>query len=48
MIELRDYDPAEFLTDDETIAHYLAQAADEPNPDVFLQALGNVARARYW
>lgn len=45
MIELREYDPAEYLTDDETITHYLSLAADDPNPAVLRQALGNVMRA---
>lgn len=46
MIELRNFDPANYLTDDDTIAHYLAEAAQEDDPDAFLQALGDVARAR--
>ncbi|WP_454691266.1 addiction module antidote protein [Achromobacter aloeverae] len=46
MTYLRDFDPANYLTDDETIAHYLALAAQEDDPDAFLQALGDVARAR--
>lgn len=46
MTKLRDFDPANYLTDDETIAHYLAEAAQEADPDAFLQALGDVARAR--
>lgn len=44
MTPLRDFDPANYLADDETIAHYLADAAADP--DAFLQALGDVARAR--
>ncbi|AMG38473.1 MULTISPECIES: addiction module antidote protein [Achromobacter] len=46
MTQLRDFDPANYLTDDETIAHYLADAAADTDPDAFLQALGDVARAR--
>lgn len=46
MTKLRDFDPATYLADDETIAHYLAEAAQEDDPDAFLQALGDVARAR--
>lgn len=46
MTKLRDFDPANYLTDDETIAHYLADAAQDADPDAFLQALGDVARAR--
>lgn len=40
MTQLRDFDPANYLTDDETIAHYLPDAA------AFLQALGDVACLR--
>lgn len=48
MTQLRDFDPANYLTDDETIAYYLADAdaAADTDPDAFLQALGDVARAR--
>ncbi|AZG08842.1 putative addiction module antidote protein [Pigmentiphaga sp. H8] len=46
MTDLREFDPANYLVDDETIAHYLAAAAREEDPDAFLQALGDVARAR--
>ena len=46
MIQLRDFDPANYLSDEEAIAHYLADAAADPDPDAFLQALGDVARAR--
>ncbi len=45
-VKLRVFDPAEFLDDEETIAHYLADAAADENPDAFLEALGDVARAR--
>ena len=46
MTQLRDFDPANYLIDDETIAHYLADAAADSDPDAFLRALGDVARAR--
>lgn len=46
MTKLRDFDAANYLKDDETIAHYLAAAAAEEDPDAFLEALGDVARAR--
>ena len=45
-VELTPFDPADYLDSDEMIAEYLAAAAEEPNPDVFLAALGDVARAR--
>jgi probable addiction module antidote protein len=40
------YDPAEFLTDDETIVGYLTLALESENPQVIAKALGAVARAR--
>lgn len=45
-IETAPFDAAEYLSDDETIAEYLAAALDDPNPDMLLVAIGNVARAR--
>jgi probable addiction module antidote protein len=46
MIETAPFDAAEYLSDDETIAEYLAAALEDPNPDLLLVAIGNVARAR--
>lgn len=40
------FDAAEFLTDEETIAEYLNAALEDPNPEMFLLAVRNVARAR--
>lgn len=40
------YDSADYLTDDETIAEYLSAALQDPDPDMFLIAVKNVARAR--
>ena len=40
------FDAARYLDGDEVIAAYLSAAADDPNPDVFLAALGDVAKAR--
>lgn len=40
------FDVAAYLDNDEVIAEYLSAAADDPNPDVFLAALGDVAKAR--
>jgi probable addiction module antidote protein len=40
------FDAAEYLDNDEVIAEYLAAAVEDPNPDVFLAALNDVARAR--
>ncbi|MGH6846797.1 MAG: addiction module antidote protein [Methylocella sp.] len=40
------FDPADYLDNDEVIAEYLTATLEDPNPDVFLAALGDVARAR--
>ena len=40
------FDAADYLDDDETIAEYLTAALEDPNPDVFLTALKDVARVR--
>jgi probable addiction module antidote protein len=44
--DVKPFDAAEYLYNDEVIAEYLSAAADDPNPDVFLAALGDVAKAR--
>ena len=41
-----EFDAAAYLDNDEVIAEYLSAAAEDPNPDVFVAALGDVARAR--
>lgn len=40
------FDPADYLDDIEVIAEYLSAAAEDQNPNVFIAALGDVARAR--
>jgi probable addiction module antidote protein len=40
------FDPAEYLDNNAVIAGYLSAAAEDPNPDVFVAALGDVAKAR--
>ncbi len=40
------FDAADYLDDEETIAAYLTAALEDPNPDVFLAAVRDVARAR--
>jgi probable addiction module antidote protein len=42
----RPFDAAEYLDNDVVIAEYLSAAAEDPNPDVFVAALGDVAKAR--
>lgn len=40
------FDVAEYLDNDEVVAEYLTAVMEDPNPDVFLAALGDVAKAR--
>ena len=40
------FDAADYLEDDEMMAEYLSAALEDPNPDVFLMAVRDVARAR--
>lgn len=46
MVKVTDFDPSAYLDDEETIAEYLTAALEDDNPDVFLSAVGNVAKAR--
>lgn len=40
------FNAADYLESDETIAAYLTDALEDPNPDVFLAAIRDVACAR--
>lgn len=40
------FDAAAYLDNDAVVAEYLSAAAEDPNPDVFVAALGDVAKAR--
>jgi probable addiction module antidote protein len=40
------FDAADYLDSEETIAEYLTAALEDENPDVFLAALSDVAKAR--
>jgi probable addiction module antidote protein len=40
------FDAADYLNNDEVIAEYLSAAVEDSNPNVFLAALGDVAKAR--
>lgn len=44
--KLKPFDTSAFLDNDEVIAEYLTAALEDPNPDVFLTAIGQVAKAR--
>lgn len=43
---IQAFDVSAHLDDEETIRAYLSAALEDPNPDAFLLALGNVAKAR--
>ena len=45
-VRLREFDASKYLDNDEIIAEYLTAALEDGNPDVFLAAVGNVAKAR--
>ena len=46
MAQLAPFDAEDYLDDEQTIAEYLTAALEDPNPDVFLTAVRDVARAR--
>jgi probable addiction module antidote protein len=46
MTQVTPFDAANFLDSDEVIAEYLNAALEDENPDVFLVAVRDVARAR--
>jgi DNA-binding phage protein len=45
-MDLRDFDPSEYLDDDEIIAEFLTAALEDPSAEIFLSAIGDVAKAR--
>ena len=45
-MKVTEFEPSEFLDSEETIAEYLTAALEEHDPDVFLSAVGHVAKAR--
>src|SRR2546429_581072 len=40
------FDASDYLDNEEVIAEYLSAALEDPNPDVFLRAVGDVAKGR--
>lgn len=46
MTELAIFDASDYLDNEEVIAEYLNAALESGNPDVFLQAIADVAKAR--
>ena len=45
MIKFAPCDAADYRDDEETIAQYVTAALEDPNPEVFLAAVRDVARA---
>lgn len=46
MNEIKPFDAADYLDSEEVISEYLNVALEDPNPDVFLMAISDVAKAR--
>jgi probable addiction module antidote protein len=46
MTRFTPFDAADYLDSEETIAAYLSAALDDDNPDLFLVAIKDIARAR--
>jgi probable addiction module antidote protein len=46
MVRVSEFDPSAFLDDDEVVAEYLTAALEDANPEVFLAAVGHVAKGR--
>ncbi len=46
MVKVTDFDVSQYLDNEELIAEYLSAALEDENPDVFLAAVGHVAKAR--
>ena len=46
MNNLTKFDAADYLDSEEAIAEYLSAALEDDNPDVFLSAVSDVAKAR--
>ncbi len=45
-MKITKFDVVDHLDNEEVIAEYLAAAIEDDNPDMFLMALSNVAKAR--
>lgn len=45
-LKLTEFDASAYLDSEEVIAEYLTAALEDGDPDVFLSAVGNVAKAR--
>jgi probable addiction module antidote protein len=45
-VEIAPFDASDYLDNEEVVAEYLAAALEDPNPNVFLRAVADVAKAR--
>jgi len=45
-LDLAPFDASDYLDNEEVIAEYLTVALEDPDPDAFLMAVGDVAKAR--
>ena len=45
-LDIAPFDASEYLDNEEVIAEYLTAALENPDPDVFLAAVRDVAKAR--
>jgi probable addiction module antidote protein len=46
MVKFSPFDAADYLGDEESISEYITAALEDSNPEVFLSAVRDVARAR--
>ena len=46
MVKISKFDAVDYLDSEEMMAEYLTAAMETENPDIFLNALANVAKAR--
>lgn len=46
MVNILEFDASAYLDNEETIAEYLSAALEDSDPNVFLSAIGHVAKAR--
>jgi probable addiction module antidote protein len=45
-LKTRRFEPSRYLDSDEVIAEFLKAALEDPDPEVFVSAIGHVAKAR--
>ena len=45
-VQIAPFDASDYLENEEVIAEYLTAALEDPNPNVFLRAVADVAKAR--